>query len=77
MNATVLEIFQMTLQTEILIIYLITISLRLWGNLSVQLLTGINPRPLEKKKRILHWLVSLFAATIMVRAFITFTVINS
>ena len=39
-----------------------TVAIRLWGSASVVVLTGIDPRPVAVKKRLLHWGLSLVAA---------------
>ena len=52
------------MEAKILLLALITVAIRLFGNLSTLVLTGIDPRPVAIKKRLAHWLVSLFAAII-------------
>ena len=50
------------MELQLLTLALLTISARLFGNASVIILTGIDPRPLAIKKRLLHWAISLSAA---------------
>ena len=40
------------------------VAIRLLGNASVVVLTGIDPRPVAVKKRLLHWGFSLVAAAV-------------
>ena len=48
---------------QILSISIFAIILRLWGNLSVLVLTGINPRKLPMRKYFMHWTLSFGFAT--------------
>lgn len=50
------------METRLLALALITVAIRLFGNVSVVILTGIDPRPVAVRKRLLAWLVSLGAA---------------
>ena len=43
---------------QILSISIFAIILRLWGNLSVLVLTGINPRKLPVRRYFMHWTLS-------------------
>ena len=52
------------MEAKILLLALVTVVIRLFGNLSTLVLTGIDPRPVAIKKRLAHWLVSLVAAII-------------
>ena len=52
------------MEAKILLLALMTVVIRLFGNLSTLILAGIDPRPVAIKKRLSHWLVSLFAAFI-------------
>jgi len=45
-----------------LVLALITLAIRLFGNASVVILTGINPLTVAVRKRLLAWVVSLNAA---------------
>ena len=40
----------------------ITVAIRLFGNASVVILTGIDPRTVSDRKKFLAWVVSLGAA---------------
>ena len=50
------------MEIRLLILALITVAIRLFGNASVVILTGIDPRPVAVRKRLLAWAVSLGAA---------------
>ena len=52
------------MEAKILFLAIVTVAIRLFGNLSTLMLTGIDPRPVAIEKRLAHWLVSLFAAII-------------
>ena len=52
------------MEAKVLLIALMMVAIRLFGNLSARMLTGIDPRPVAIEKRLAHWLVSLFAAII-------------
>ena len=52
------------MEAKVLLLALVTVAIRLFSNLSTLMLTGIDPRPVAIKKRLAHWLVSLFAAII-------------
>ena len=49
-------------ESRLLALALITVAIRLFGNASVVILTGIDPRPVALPKRLLAWLMSLVAA---------------
>ena len=51
----------------ILFSFIIATGLRLWGNFSIQLLLGINPRNLAVKKRLIHWIFSYVAAILIIK----------
>ena len=53
---------RISMEVRLLALALITVAIRLFGNASVMILTGIDPRPLAVRKRLLAWLVSLGAA---------------
>ena len=56
---------------------IVSISFRLWGNLSVQVLTGINPIHLPVKKRILHWFLSMIFSLLSLKVIaVIFTFIS-
>ena len=50
------------MEIRLLVLTLLTIATRLFGNASVVILTGIDPRPVAVRKRIVSWIVSLGAA---------------
>jgi len=50
------------MELKILVLALLTVVIRLFGNASVVVLTGIDPRPVAIRKRLLHWAISLGAA---------------
>ena len=50
------------MEIRLLVLALLTVAIRLFGNASVVILTGIDPRPVAVKKRLLHWSLSLVAA---------------
>ena len=50
------------MKVQLFVLALITVAIRLFGNASVVILTGIDPRPVAVRKRIIAWLVSLGAA---------------
>ena len=50
------------MEIRLLILALLTVVIRLFGNASVVILTGIDPRPVAVRKRIVSWIVSLGAA---------------
>jgi hypothetical protein len=50
------------MEIRVLVLALSTVAIRLFGNASVVILTGIDPRPVAVRKRLIHWLVSLGAA---------------
>jgi hypothetical protein len=52
------------MEIRILVLALLTVAIRLFGNASVMILTGIDPRPVAVRKRLIHWLVSLGAAVL-------------
>ena len=49
-------------ESRLLALALITVAIRLFGNASVVILTGIDPRPVALRKRLLAWLMPLVAA---------------
>ena len=49
-------------ELKLLVLALLTVVIRLFGNASVVVLTGIDPRPVAIRKRLLHWAISLGAA---------------
>ena len=51
-----------SMEVQLLALTLITVAIRLFGNASVVILTGLDPRPVAVRKRLLAWLVSLGAA---------------
>ena len=53
---------RINMEARLLALALITVAIRLFGNASVVILTGIDPRPVAVSKRLLAWLVSLGAA---------------
>jgi len=55
------------METQLLVLGLLTVAIRLFGNASVIILTGIDPRPVAVKKRLTHWVLSLFAAAVAFR----------
>jgi len=50
------------MEVRLLILAFLTVAIRLFGNASVVILTGIDPRPVAVRKRLLAWVVSLGAA---------------
>ena len=50
------------MELKLLVLALLTVVIRLFGNASVVVLTGIDPRPVAISKRLLHWAISLGAA---------------
>ena len=53
---------RINMEARLLALALITVAIRLFGNASVVILTGIDPRPVAMSKRLLAWLLSLGAA---------------
>ena len=53
---------RINMEARLLALALITVAIGLFGNASVVILTGIDPRPVAMSKRLLAWLVSLGAA---------------
>ena len=53
---------RISMELRLLALALITVGIRLFGNASVVILTGIDPRPVAVRRRLLAWLVSLGAA---------------
>ncbi|NOL46647.1 putative membrane protein [Synechococcus sp. MIT S9220] len=53
---------RISMEARLLTLALITVAIRLFGNASVVILTGLDPRPVAVRKRLLAWLVSLGAA---------------
>ena len=52
------------MEIRLLVLALLTVAIRLFGNASVLILTDIDPRPVAVRKRLIHWLVSLGAAVL-------------
>ena len=50
------------MKVQMFVLALIAVAIRLFGNASVVILTGIDPRPVAVRKRLLAWVVSLGAA---------------
>ena len=50
------------MKVQLFVLALITVAIRLFGNASVVILTGVDPRPVAVRKRLLAWVVSLGAA---------------
>ena len=50
------------MEIRVLLLALLTVAIRLFGNASVVILTGLDPRPVGVRKRLIHWAVSLGAA---------------
>ena len=50
------------MEVRLLVLALLTVAIRLFGNASVVILTGIDPRPGAVKKRLLHLALSLVAS---------------
>mgnify|MGYP001592210766 FL=1 len=50
------------MEVRLFMLALLTVAIRLFGNASVVILTGIDPRPVAVRKRIFAWIVSLGAA---------------
>ena len=50
------------MEVRLFTLALLTVAIRLFGNASVVILTGIDPRPVAVRKRIVSWIVSLGAA---------------
>ena len=53
---------ELSMEVRLFTLALLTVAIRLFGNASVVILTGIDPRPVAVRKRIVAWLVSLGAA---------------
>lgn len=52
------------MEVRVFVLALLTVAIRLFGNASVVILTGIDPRPVAVRKRLIHWAVSLGAAVL-------------
>ena len=52
------------MEIRLLVLALLTIAIRLFGNASMVILTGIAPRPVAVPKRLLHWGLSLVGAAV-------------
>ena len=50
------------MEVRLFILALLTVAIRLFGNASVVILAGIDPRPVAVRKRIVAWIVSLGTA---------------
>ena len=53
---------ELSMEVRLFILALLTVAIRLFGNASVVILTGIDPRPIAVRKRLVAWVVSLGAA---------------
>ena len=53
---------ELSMEVRLFILALLTVAIRLFGNASVVILTGIDPRPVAVRKRLVAWVVSLGAA---------------
>jgi len=53
------------MEIRVLVLAIVTVVIRLFGNASVVILTGTDPRPVALRKRLIHWLVSLGAAVLV------------
>ena len=53
------------MELRVLVLAIVTVVIRLFGNASVVILTGTDPRPVALRKRLIHWLVSLGAAVLV------------
>ncbi len=53
---------RISMEGRLLALALITVAIRLFGNANVVILTGLDPRRLAVRKRLLAWVVSLGAA---------------
>ena len=53
---------ELSMEIRLLMLTLLIVAMRLFGNASVVILTGIDPRPVAVRKRLLAWVVSLGAA---------------
>ena len=53
---------ELSMEIRLLMLALLTVTMRLFGNASVVILTGIDPRPVAVRKRIVAWVVSFGAA---------------
>ena len=53
---------ELSMEVRLFVLALLTVAIRLFENASVVILTGIDPRPVVVRKRIVAWLVSLGAA---------------
>ena len=54
------------MEVRLFILALLTVAIRLFGNASVVILTGIDPRPVAVRKRLLAWVVSLGSALLAI-----------
>ena len=52
------------MEVRVFVLALLTVAIRLFGNASVVILTGIDPRSVAVRKRLIHWAVSLGAAVL-------------
>ena len=59
---------ELSMEVRLLILAFITLAIRLFGNTSVVILTGIDPRKVPLRKRLLAWVVSLGAAMLAMLA---------
>ena len=53
---------ELSMEVRLFTLALLTVAIRLFGNASVVILTGIDPRPVAVRKRIVAWVVSFGAA---------------
>ena len=53
---------RISMEVRLLALALITVAIRLFGNTSVVILTGLDSRPVAVRKRLLAWLLSQGAA---------------
>ena len=53
---------KLSMEIRLLVLAILTVAIRLFGNASVVILTGIDPRPVAVRKRIVAWVVSFGAA---------------
>ena len=53
---------ELSMEIRLLMLALLTVAMRLFGNASVVILTGIDPHRVAVRKRIVAWVVSFGAA---------------
>ena len=49
-------------EMNILLLSFLTIAIRIFGNASVVILVGMDPRHVPVRKRLIHWFISLGAS---------------